>query len=139
VIRLNRWERPMLYGVSGSSKWLIDASMVIWNVVGIVALVALVGWIRQRGLIGAAPPAGRRGLFSGRTSRLDMPFSQMAHARSVVGDETSEDILARELARSATPHRPPDDTPTSEDILRQELAQTQHGHGEGAKSGREGI
>jgi hypothetical protein len=130
----------MLYGFSGSSKWLIDASMVIWNVVGIAALVALVGWMRQRGMIGAAAaPAGRHSVFSGRKSRLDMPFSQMEHARSIVGDETSEDILARELARSATPHDRPDDTPTSEDILRQELAQSQQGHGEGAKAGREGI
>jgi hypothetical protein len=135
---LNRLERPYIYGFSGSSKRLLDASMVIWNLVGIVALVGLIGWIRERGLLPAfRPPGGSeggRGTLSGRKSRLTMPFSQMAHARAVVGDETSEDILERELQRSGMRHQGPDDLiraemeharaagdETSEDILEREL------------------
>jgi hypothetical protein len=132
----------MLYGVSGSSKWLLDASMVIWNLLGIVALVALVGWMRQRGLltgIGAAlrpATAGERPPVSGRRTRLTMPEdlikAEMAHARSI-SDETSEEILERELARSGLTGETTGETPTSEDILRNELEQAR---GFGEKGGK---
>jgi hypothetical protein len=141
--RLGRMERPYLYGFRGSSKWLLDVSMVIWNVVGIVALVGLVAWLRERfpsmlAIAGTGDrPAAHKGV-SGRKSRLTMPFSQMEHARSVIGDETSEDILERELALTATPHREKaDDTPTSEDILRAELANAR-GQGESGETGKTG-
>ena len=118
-----RAERPLLYGVSGYSRWLLDTSMVIWNVVGLLALVGMVRWLRsgtaENEAQSAIPPEGPR--------RVPVDVSgaaQQAHARAVTGDLTSEEILARELARSPL-HHAGSEPPTSEDILTAELARTQ--------------
>ena len=118
-----RAERPMLYGVSGYSRWLLDASMVIWNVVGLLALVGLVRWLRsgtpETEAPAETPSEGRR-----RVTVDVSGAAQQAHARAVTGDMTSEEILARELARSPL-HHAGGEPPTSEDILAAELARSQ--------------
>lgn len=144
--RLNRRERPMLYGISGSSKWLLDASMIIWNVVGIVGLIGLIAWMRERFAESAASEPANAPSRGERRSPLTAPGFQLAHARSVVGDETSETILERELQRSGTiggtgdlskaemAHARSIGEETSEDILERELRQSATPHGEPAEA-----
>lgn len=133
-------DQILLYGMSGSSKWLLDASMIIWNVAGLALLGATAVWIAQRlrpvgeigpsfRLAGGSVPTGRTAPATGytRASRAD----QIGRAEYVTGDVTNEDILAHELeefqkqeppeARAGvSTHQPP----TSSDILANQLEQS---------------
>jgi len=140
----------------------MDASLWIWNVVGVLAGIALVAHLNQRfnvarivrqGLGGLPDrlrnlPLGKR-TGSGRKSRLkisdltneELLAMEMEHARSQ--DQTSEEILARELAETQRQHHkapaggPGPGDKTSEDILREELSRTKHDPGTG-KGGTKG-
>ncbi|MBC7541861.1 MAG: hypothetical protein H7338_03945 [Candidatus Sericytochromatia bacterium] len=128
-------ERPLIYGISGRSRWLLEAGLVIWNVVGLLAVVALAQGLRT-GRVASRPAGTGTGDRTPHQIPVDVSgAAQMAHARSVVGDLTNEDILARELARSGMGAQDRTSVPTSEDILAAELARSQRqkpptGHGE---------
>lgn len=134
-------DQILLYGMSGSSKWLLDASMIIWNVAGLALLGATAIWIAQRlrpvGEIGPSfrlaggsqPPRGRTAPAS-RYAQAS-PAHQIGRAEYVTGDMTNEDILAHELEEYQK-QEPPEaragvsthQQPTSSDILANQLEQS---------------
>lgn len=133
-------DQILLYGMSGSSKWLLDASMIIWNVAGLALLGATAIWIAQRlrpageigpsfRLAGGTAPTGRTAPASrfAQASRAN----QIGRAEYVTGDVTNEDILAHELEEYQK-QEPPEaragvsthQQPTSSDILENQLEQS---------------
>jgi hypothetical protein len=130
MLGMSKVERPLIYGISGRSRWLMEASLVIWNVVGLMAMVALAQRLRQSGRTSGSAVSPADGDRTGRRIAVDVSgTTQRTHAREVTGDMTNEAILARELALSPR-HEVGGSDPTSEDILTAELARTQAQHGQ---------